>query len=74
MVTINNKITLNAHVYMQFLAFILQTYLSHDILLYFYRMKRFLAFSMRAIYYTICVSILSVFILCILMFEGPKED
>ena len=46
MVTINNKITLNAHVCMQFLAFILQTYLSHDILLYFYRMKRFLAFSM----------------------------
>ena len=42
----DNKLTLNAHVCMQFLAFILQTYLSHDILLYFYRMKRFVAFSM----------------------------
>ena len=58
-VTINNKTTLNAHVCMQFLAFILQTYLSHDILLYFYRMKRFLAFSM----YYMCKHVIYIYIM-----------
>ena len=58
-VTINNKITLNIHVCMQVLAFILQTNLSHDILLYFYRMKRFLDFSM----YYVCMHVIYIYIM-----------
>ena len=51
MVNINNKVTLNVHVCMYaVLAYtcIVQTYLSHYILLYFYCMKKFMATS---IYY-----------------------
>ena len=59
MVTINYKIILNAHVCMQFLAFILQSYLSHYILLYLCRMKRFMAFS---IYY-MCKHVIYIYIM-----------
>ena len=68
-VTINNKITLNAHVCMQFLSFILQTNLSHDILLYFYRMKR-----CWILVCTVCVCTLSIFIGSAYFPCGNKEN